>query len=181
MAGQSVLASCLLHRRAERGGRRGRRYHRGVPYFICPNCRRRSIDDDGRQGLTHQPVACARCGFGFLFELLDDYYPGPGTGFVVCDQDRRIIATGQGVFELTGYRERDLLGRELKDAFGLEDGSEGPHPSEVAVEWGVRKLNQRLELRTRSGVVKTVKVDFFPAYDEDGGLLVALAPPLGRR
>jgi predicted RNA-binding Zn-ribbon protein involved in translation (DUF1610 family) len=43
-----------------------------VPYFICPNCRRRSVDDDRREGLTHQPVACASCGFGFLFEIQDD-------------------------------------------------------------------------------------------------------------
>ena len=46
-----------------------------MPYFICPNCKDRSIDNDGRQGLPQQAVACERCGFGFLFELMDDYYP----------------------------------------------------------------------------------------------------------
>jgi hypothetical protein len=51
-----------------------------VPYFICPNCRRRSIDHDRREDLTNEAVGCAHCGFGFLFELLDDYYPGPGDG-----------------------------------------------------------------------------------------------------
>jgi len=40
----------------------------------------------------------------------------------------------------------------------------------------VRRLGEQLELRTRAGVRKLVKADFFPAYDEDGGLLVALAP-----
>jgi hypothetical protein len=40
----------------------------------------------------------------------------------------------------------------------------------------VRQLDKRMPLRTRSGVVKQVRVDFFPAYDEDGGLLVALTP-----
>ena len=39
------------------------------------------------QGLDNVPVACERCGFGFLFELMDDYYPAPNTGFVVCDQE----------------------------------------------------------------------------------------------
>ena len=67
-----------------------------MPYFICPNCRRRSVDDDGLEGLTGRPVACASCGFGFLFEIMDDYYPAPGTGFVVCDNEGRIIATGTG-------------------------------------------------------------------------------------
>jgi hypothetical protein len=40
----------------------------------------------------------------------------------------------------------------------------------------VRRFDQRLTLRTRAGVEKVVRADFFPAYDEDGGLLVALAP-----
>ena len=146
-----------------------------MPYFICPNCKRRSIDDDGREGMTHQPVACSTCGFGFLFELMDDYYPGPATAFVVCDRERRVLALGRGVFELTGYNERDLIGRDVTDALAL-NGSDGPHPAQVALEWGVRRLDQTLALTTRAGVKKTVRADFFPAYDEDGGLLVAIAP-----
>jgi PAS domain-containing protein len=146
-----------------------------MAFFICPNCKRRSVDDDGREGFTHQAVGCSSCGFGFLFELLDDYYPGPATAFVVCDRDRRIIAVGRGVFELTGYRESDLLGHDVTDALSL-NGAAGPSPAEVALEWGVRQLGRKLSLRTRSGVTKDVTADFFPAYDEDGGLLVALAP-----
>ena len=48
-----------------------------MPYFICPNCKDRSVDHDGRRACCDQAVACERCGFGFLFELLDDYYPAP--------------------------------------------------------------------------------------------------------
>jgi PAS domain-containing protein len=146
-----------------------------VPYFICPNCRQRSIDHDRREDLTNEAVGCAHCGFGFLFELLDDYYPAPGTGFVVCDRERRILALGQGVFELTGFRESDVLGSGLSEALTLEAEGE-KDPAEVAVEWGVRQMGKSASIRTRSGVTKQVKVDFFPAYDEDGGLLVALRP-----
>jgi PAS domain-containing protein len=146
-----------------------------VAYYICPNCRRRSLDDDGREGLTHQPVACASCGFGFLFEIMDDYYPAPGTGLLVCDGKGRVIAAGQGVFELTGYKEADLLGHDvMKTLFVLDEN--GPTPAELALEWGVRRFDQKLTLRTRAGVTKIVRADFFPAYDEDGGLLVAVAP-----
>ena len=84
-----------------------------MPYFICPNCKQRSLDHDGREGLLNHAVACQRCGFGFLFELMDDYYPAPGAGFLVTDQSRRVIAAGRGVFELTGYQEGDVLGRDL--------------------------------------------------------------------
>jgi PAS domain-containing protein len=146
-----------------------------MPYFICPNCRQRSIDHDRLEDLTNEAVGCAHCGFGFLFELLDDYYPAPGTGFVVCDRDRRILALGQGVFELTGFRESDVLGREVSDAFELETEGDAD-PAEVAVEWGVRQLGKSASIRTRSGVTKNITADFFPAYDEDGGLLVALIP-----
>jgi PAS domain S-box-containing protein len=146
-----------------------------VPYFICPNCRRRSVDDDGLEGLTGRPVACTSCGFGFLFEMMDDYYPAPGTGFVVCDREGRIIATGQGFFELTGYRERDVLGQDMMEAL-FEAEANGPTPAALALEYGVRRFDQKLTLRTRAGVTKVVRADFFPAYDEDGGLLVAVAP-----
>jgi PAS domain-containing protein len=146
-----------------------------VPYFICPNCRQRSIDHDRLENLTNEAVGCAHCGFGFLFELLDDYYPAPGTGFVVCDRDRRIIALGQGVFELTGFREKDVIGQDMVRAFEL-DADGGTNPAEVALEWGVRQLGKRVSIRTRAGVTKVIKADFFPAYDEDGGLLVALVP-----
>ena len=133
------------------------------------------MDDDRREGLTHQPVACASCGFGFLFEIQDDYYPAPGTGLVVCDRNGRVIATGQGVFELTGYRERDLLGHDLMEMLFEPNGDERS-PAALALEFGVRRFDQRLTLRTRAGVAKAVRADFFPAYDEDGGLLVAIAP-----
>ncbi len=147
-------------------------YHQHVPVYICPNCKRRSVDLDGYEGFTTQAVQCRTCGFGFLFRLLEDFYPAPDTGFVVCDRDRHVLAVGRGVFELTGYRDDDLMGREIAEALGLSDET----PIDVVQEWGVRKLGQELELRTRAGIAKPVTVDFFPAYDDDGGLLVALTP-----
>ncbi len=143
-----------------------------MPAYICPNCKHRSVDLDGREGFSEAVPACHRCGFGFLFELLDDYYPGPNTGFVVCDRDARVLATGHGVFELTGYREQDLLGRRVTEIIDASD----PSPVDVALEWGVRRLGEHVELRTRAGQTKSIVADLFPAYDEDGGLLVALSP-----
>ena len=57
-----------------------------MPFYICPQCKERSLDIDAREGFSTQAPACHHCGFGFLFELLDDYYPAPDTGFVVTDQ-----------------------------------------------------------------------------------------------
>jgi PAS domain-containing protein len=142
-----------------------------VPYFICPKCKQRSVDIDAREGFSTDAPACRHCGFGFLFELMDDYYPGPNTGFVVCDQEGRVLAVGDGVFELTGYRDADLIGREMTDIL-LAD----PNPVGVALEWGVRRLGERAKVTTRAGLHKAVVADLFPALDDDGGLLVALSP-----
>jgi PAS domain-containing protein len=150
-----------------------------VAYFICPNCKQRSIDIDGKEGLSEQAVACRHCGFGFLFELMDDYYPAPNTGLVVCDRDGRILAAGRGVFELTGWREGDLLGRDVVTGLGLAGFEDDKNPARLSLEWGVRRLGEQLELRTRSGHSKQITGDFFPAYDDDGGLLVALTPRSG--
>ena len=143
-----------------------------MPFFICPNCRRRSVDLDGREGFSTQAAQCRSCGFGFLFELLEDYYPAPETGFVVCDRDVRVLAVGRGVFELTGYRDADLLGRDLVEALHVSDSS----PIELVREWGVRRMGQEIAIRTSAGRAKDVTADFFPAYDDDGGLMVALTP-----
>lgn len=143
-----------------------------MPFYICPNCKHRSVDSDGYEGFSAQAVQCRSCGFGFLFELLEDYYPAPATGFVVCDREARVLAAGRGVFELTGFRDGDLLGNDVVSALSISD----PSPMGVVREWGVRKLGQQLAIRTKAGVDKDVTVDFFPAYDEDGGMLLALTP-----
>jgi PAS domain S-box-containing protein len=148
-----------------------------VPYFICPNCKERSIDHDRRTSLLDATaVGCSKCGFGFLFELMEDYYPAPTTGFVVCDQNSRVLAVGRGVFELTGYTEGEMMGKPVEEALRLRGYPQEENPVSVVLEWGVRKLDQELEVQAASGTTKAVTVDLFPAYDEDGGLLVALTP-----
>ena len=58
-----------------------------------------------------------------------------------------------------------------------------PHLPRVRSPWlrSIPRLqrdvpDQPLLLRHRSGREKAVRVDLFPAYDEDGGLLASLAP-----
>jgi PAS domain-containing protein len=146
-----------------------------VPYYICPNCKERSVDTDGREGFSGQAPTCRSCSFGFLFELQDDYYPSPTAGLIACDRDGRILAAGRGVFELTGFREKDLLGHPVGEAFSLGGFADGRNPVELSLEWGVRRLKERVTIRTRAGIEKGVVADVFPALDDDGGLLVALA------
>ena len=145
-----------------------------MPHYICPRCKERTVEIDGHEGFSDDEPACRHCGFGFLFELLDDYFPAAATGFIVCDQEARVLATGRGVFELTGFMEEELMGRDVVEALQFSTSE----PVALVREWGVRRLDQRLAIKTRAGMEKDVTADFFPAYDDDGGLLVALTPRL---
>jgi hypothetical protein len=76
------------------------------------------------------------------------------------------------VFELTSFQEEDLMGRDVVQALTLSSDE----PVKLVREWGVRQMGKELSIRTRAGIEKNVTVDLFPAYDDDGGLLVALTP-----
>ncbi len=81
------------------------------------------------------------------------------------------------MFELTGYcGERPDRAARRSTRSTLNGWTDGKNPVELSLEWGVRRLAEQLELQTKSGSRKPVKADFFPAYDSDGGLLVALTP-----
>jgi PAS domain-containing protein len=149
-----------------------------VPYFICPSCAWRGTRTSRTAGFTDRPVACEKCGFGFLFELMDDYFPSPRAGIFVCDQQGRVLAFGQGARELSGFDEAELMGIDLADGLELRvpEDPESAAPHETALEWGARVLDKPMSLRVSSGAVKLVTGDFFPAYDDDGGLLAVFTP-----
>ena len=75
-----------------------------MPFFICPNCGNRELSAERTAGLSSRPKGCSKCGFGFIFELLDDYYPAPEAAFFVCDQEARVLDVGQG--RLRAHRAR---------------------------------------------------------------------------
>lgn len=163
-----------------------------MPFFICPNCGNREVSGDRTQGFSGRPKGCKRCGFGFLFELLDDYYPAPNAAFFVCDQEARVIDAGKGSFELTGLKDEDVIGRPVREVLGLRwaeeaktpgvggaeaaGGPGGADPIDTSLEWGVRSLGKRVSVHAEGDLPAEAVADLFPAYDDDGGLLVVLTP-----
>ena len=154
-----------------------------MPYFICPRCAWRGSKTSRTAGFSSRPAGCDSCGFGFLFELQDDYYPAPRAGVVVCDQQGRILALGKGADVLLGYKDVDVIGQDLATALHLEvdrdqelpgDGSMEPHA--FALEWGVRVLDMEMHLQNARGERVDVIGDFFAALDDDGGLLAVFTP-----
>jgi PAS domain-containing protein len=143
--------------------------------FICPRCAHRVAGAERAEG--HQPRGCTACGFGFVFELMDDYYASPLTALICCDGDRRVLVAGHAAQPTTGWPEGEMIGRDVCEALGLRFPDAPDDPVERAREWGVRVLAQPCVFRPylldddREAVV-----DIFPAYDDDGGLLVALTP-----
>jgi len=148
--------------------------------FICPSCGNRSAESDRTAGFTRQAKGCSKCGFGFLFELLDDYYPAPSAAFFTCDQQGRIIACGRGSKELTGLSDEKTIGRPLISVLGLEFEN-GDDPVSTALEWGVRQLAKPVVVHAEGDLPASAVADVFPAYDDDGGLLVVLTPQKARQ
>ena len=160
-----------------------------MPFFICPNCGNRELSGERTAGLSGRAKGCSKCGFGFIFELLDDYYPAPEAAFFVCDQNGRVLDVGKGGFELTGLKDEQVIGRPVKDVLGLRwvdegDGGEAADanrdgvtdPIETTLEWGVRSLGKRVQVNAEGDLPADAVADVFPAYDEDGGLLLVLTP-----
>ena len=149
-----------------------------MPFFICPNCGNRELSADRTAGFSTRPKGCSKCGFGFLFELLDDYYPAPNAAFFVCDQKARVIDAGRGSFELTGLTDEDVIGRPVKEVLGLRwlPAGENGDPIETSLEWGVRSLGKKVSVNAEGDLPAEAVADVFPAYDDDGGLLIVLTP-----
>ena len=148
---------------------------RFVPNFICPNCGNRSTSTERTAGFTERARGCKKCGFGFLFELLDDYYPAPTAAFFLCDQEARLIGAGRGTRELTGLGDLEVIGRPVKEVLGLEFEGGNDHIG-TALEWGVRVLDKPVTVHAEGDKAESAKADIFPAYDDDGGLLLVLTP-----
>jgi PAS domain-containing protein len=147
-----------------------------MPNFICPNCGNRSLSSERTAGFRERARGCDKCGFGFLFELLDDYYPAPNAAFFICDQQGRLIGAGRGARELTGLGDTDVIGRPVNDVLGLQwQNGDSDHIS-TALEWGVRVLDKPVVVHAEGDRAEPAKADIFPAYDEDGGLLLVLTP-----
>ncbi len=160
-----------------------------MPFFICPNCGNRELSSERTVGFSSRPKGCSKCGFGFLFELLDDYYPAPGAAFFTCDKDGRLLDLGKNAFELTGLKDEDVIGRPVTDVLGLQwmdkveaaagaDVKGGPSadPIETTLEWGVRSLGKKVAVNAEGDLPTEAVADVFPAYDDDGGLLLVLTP-----
>ena len=148
-----------------------------MPIFICPNCGNRLNSGERTAGFRTTPRGCDKCGFGFVFELLDDYYPDPNAAFFVCDADARVIGCGKGSFELTGLDDERAVGRPVREVLGLRFENGDPQdPIETSLEWGVRVMGKPVHVEAEGDQPAEATADVFPAYDQDGGLLLVLTP-----
>ena len=56
------------------------------------------------------------------------------------------------------------------------DGNGFTDPIETSLEWGVRSLGKRVNVNAEGDLPADAVADLFPAYDDDGGLLLVLTP-----
>ena len=117
-----------------------------------------------------------------------DYYPAPDAAFFTCDKDGLVLDVGRGGYELTGLKDEDVIGRPVRDVLGLAwsdgGGADAPaakedgntDPIETTLEWGVRSLGKHVQVNAEGDLPAEAVADLFPAYDDDGGLLLVLTP-----
>ena len=76
---------------------------------------------------------------------------------------------------MTGLSDERAIGRPVRDVLGLNfDGGED-HVATV-LEWGVRQLGKPVTVHAEGDLPAKAVADLFPAYDDDGGLLLVLTP-----
>ena len=70
------------------------------------------------------------------------------------------------------FAARDLRVRNL----GLDFDGEEKDVVGTVLEWGVRALGKPVTVNAEGDLPARAVADLFPAYDEDGGLLLVLTP-----
>jgi len=68
-----------------------------------------------------------------------------------------------------------VIGRPVQDVLNLEFENGEDHVG-TALEWGVRVLDKAVTVHAEGDRPESAKADIFPAYDDDGGLLLVLTP-----
>src|SRR2546423_13350441 len=105
--------------------------------FICPNCGHRTSELDRNAGFSRNRKGCSKCGFAFLFELLDDYYPAPDAAFFVCDGEGRVTGCGKNSYAFTGVEEEAVIGRRGGEVPGPHFTNRG-NPVDTVLRGGGR-------------------------------------------
>ena len=63
----------------------------------------------------------------------------------------------------------------MKDVLGLRFDQD-EDPIGTSLEWGVRVLGRAVQVEAEGDLPAKATADVFPAYDDDGGLLLVLTP-----
>ncbi len=68
-----------------------------------------------------------------------------------------------------------MIGRPVNEVLGLSF-HEGADAVSTVLEWGVRQLGKPVTVHAEGDLPAKAVADLFPAYDDDGGLLLVLTP-----
>ena len=67
------------------------------------------------------------------------------------------------------------MGRDAQEVLKLQFENVDDYIA-TALEWGVRVLDKPVVVHAEGDRPEPAKADIFPAYDDDGGLLLVLTP-----
>ena len=85
------------------------------------------------------------------------------------------ISVGLPDVENAEEAEEQVIGRPAREVLGLQFG-DGTDAVGTVLEWGVRQLDKPVQVNAEGDLPAKAKADLFPAYDDDGGMLLVLTP-----
>jgi hypothetical protein len=121
-----------------------------MPYFICPNCKQRSIDHDGRRACSTDNRRLRPLRLRVLFaRFLEDYTRRRRRKLRRLHLSKRVLRSA-GACSSDGLPEQRPQGNEVSDAFGSA-ALFGQNPGSNSARVGVSAARPGLELRAASG------------------------------
>ena len=87
-----------------------------------------------------------------------------------------MIGCGRGSFELTGLKDEATLGRPVKEVLGLRFARRARTRSRPRWSGACGCWASQVRVEAEGDLPAEATADVFPAYDDDGGLLLVLTP-----
>ena len=145
--------------------------------FICPNCGNRSTADaSARPAFAAAPKGCHEVRLRVPVRAARRLLPGARRRVLRLDQEGAVIGCGRGSFELTGLKEERVIGRPANEVLGLRLRGRRPTTSRPRWSGACACCASRSQVNAEGDLPAQATADLFPAYDDDGGLLIVLTP-----
>ena len=144
--------------------------------FICPNCGSRTTATERNAGLPQPAARAARSAASASCSSCSTTTTRrPNAAFFVCDQQGRVIGCGRGSSSSPASTTSGSSAARSPTSSGCSSTT-APTTSAPSSSGACAQLGKPVEVNAEGDLPAKATADLFPAYDDDGGLLLVLTP-----